>query len=214
LQQIIAKTQGDIRNQIGAQFAGAGRSFSGAHMKALGSGIGDATNQLYYNAYGDERDRQANAIRDLLSGSVGAASGLDQTLGAQLAARQAGAQFAPTVTGMRDDPYLKRLELAQMKRGLPLQNLGMLRDFVLPIAGMGSEGAGESHGWSTTTTSQQQSPFQQIMGAALGGLGMLGGMPGMGMFSGLGSLFGSAGALGGGGMFNPFSSYMFGPRLY
>lgn len=171
IQDIVNKTQGDVYNRIGGLFAGSGRTASGAHMNALGSGIGDATNQLYYNAYSGERDRQSGAIRDLLSGSVGAAQGLDATLGNKLGAQQAGAGMAKMVTGMRDDPFLKQLELAQMRRQLPLQNLSQLRDFVLPIASEFK--GGHTNSYSNTTTSGN--PVQQILGGVLGGLNMLGG---------------------------------------
>src|SRR3990167_4504211 len=172
LQGILGKTQNDIYNRIGSSFAGAGRSFSGAHMNALGTGIGDATNSLYYNAYSGERDRQSNAIRDLISGGLGTYAGLDASAGNVLGARTHGANFAPPVTGMRDDPYLKQLELERMRRGLPLQNLGMLRDFILPIAGMGSTG----HSATNSTTTSSSNPWQTAIGGALGGLGLFGGM--------------------------------------
>jgi hypothetical protein len=192
IQAMVNKTQGDVYNRVGGMFAGSGRTASGAHMNALGSGIGDATNNLYYNAYSGERDRQSGAIRDLISGSVGYSGAMDQAAGNVLGARTQGSQFAPIVTGMRDDPFLKQLELSQMRRSMPLQNLGMLRDLLVPIAGLGSQ----NRSMTNTTTEMTPNPMQMIMGGAMGGLNALSG--GFGGFGG-GSMFGSRGASPGGG---------------
>lgn len=187
LQNVIGQTQSDIANRVGSAFAGSGRSFSGAHMNALGEGIGDATNRAYLDSYNTERNRQMQALGMLPEIAMGTSGALDQAAGNVLGARGQGIGVGATATGMQDDPYLRTLEAEGMRRGLPIQNLGMLSNLILPVAQTGRETTGQR----TSTTESQQNPWQTAAGAALGGLGLLGGA----------GPFGATGAFGAGGMF-------------
>lgn len=187
LQNVIAQTQGDIANRVGSAFAGSGRSFSGAHMNALGEGIGDATNRAYLDSYNSERDRQMRALGMLPEIAIGASGALDSAAGNVLGARGQGIGVGQQAIGMQDDPYLRTLEAESMRRGLPIQNVGMLRDLILPVAQTGRETTGQR----TSTTEQRANPWQVATGGVLGGLGLLGGA----------GPFGASGAFGPGGMF-------------
>ncbi len=164
LQDILSQTNDSIRNQIGAQFAGAGRSFSGAHMNALGNALGDASNRMLYGAYNDERNNQMNALNSLLSGSIAGGQALDQSALNTAGLQAQGAQMLPIASA---GDYAK-LDEEAARLGIPAQNLGMLSNLLVPIASLGREMNSEG------VTKQKQSLFNQIAGTVLGAAGTAG----------------------------------------
>ncbi len=156
LQSIVGRTTDDIRNNVAGQFAGAGRSFSGAHLGALGTGIGKATQDLYYNDYNAERARQADANKTLFTGATTASGALESMAGGKLGAQMQAPGLLGQVDKLGTDPYMKQLEVEAMRRGIPLQNMGMLASLLLPIASLGKQQTG------TSTSSTETDPWQNI----------------------------------------------------
>lgn len=156
----------DIANRVNSMFAGAGRDLSGAHMQTLGRGIAEGVSPLYQF----EAQRQAQAANDLYNagiGSTGVLSGLSQT---SLGNRQAGIGAATAALQARDAGANQQLAVEAMRRGLPIDNIAGVENLLLPIAQLG--GTSRTHG---VTTSEQEQPLgQQILGGAIGGLGVLG----------------------------------------
>lgn len=184
----------DATNAIRSQFAAAGRDFSGAEVNTLGRGITAAEAPILANAYENERSRQMGAIGSLYSGGVGAAqalSGLDQTA---LGNKQAGIGASSSALQARDSGANQILAIEAQRRGIPMQNLGMLSNMLIPMAGLG----GTSNSTQTTTSEQEQPLGQQILGGAIGGAGLLGQMGAFGptgwLLSGAGAGAGAAGA--------------------
>lgn len=62
LAEIAKRNAGDITSQVQSQFGAAGRSGSGINQQVLARSIGDANNQLYGNAYNDERQRMQQQV--------------------------------------------------------------------------------------------------------------------------------------------------------
>ncbi len=161
LQKIVQQGQDSIRNQIGSAFAGAGRSFSGAHMNALGNALGDSSNRMYFDAYNNERNNQMNAINGLLSGSLAGAGALDQSALAKAGLQTQGSQLLPIASA---GDYAT-LDQEASRMGIPAQNLGTLANLLVPIASLGKDVN------STGTTVQKTDPFQTIVGGLLGAAG-------------------------------------------
>ena len=166
LQKIVGRTQDDIRNQTAQQFAGAGRSFSGAHLNALGTGIGKATQDLYYNDYNAERARQSDAIKTMFGGANTAAGTLENIAGGKLGAQLQAPGLLNQVSGLETQPWGKLLEVEALRRGLPLQNMGMLASLLFPMAQLGKQTQGT--GTQTTTGDPWENIFKGVgMGSKL-----------------------------------------------
>src|SRR6185369_226889 len=69
LNDILSTIDSRTRNDVGGQFAAAGRSFSGAHANALGAGMAAGEAQPLFSNYWNERNAQQNAIQGL--GQIG-----------------------------------------------------------------------------------------------------------------------------------------------
>lgn len=152
-------TQNDLWNKIQGQFAAAGRDFSGANQQTLGRGITEGTSQVFSNQYNQERGNQLNAINQLYNGgnnTAGILSGLDQTA---LGNRQAGVGAANNALQARDSSANQMLNVEQMRRNLPLQNLGALSGLLTPLAQLG----GKSQTNSTQNTTMTPPLAMQIV---------------------------------------------------
>lgn len=74
IDSLVAKQAGDIRTGVGAAFSGAGRYGSGMMGDNIADNIANASNQLRYQNFADERQNQVNAVgqsQDLMRGSQG-----------------------------------------------------------------------------------------------------------------------------------------------
>jgi hypothetical protein len=164
-------TQGiidQVRNQVGSTFAGAGRSFSGAHAGALGAGMTPAL----FNQYNQNVQNAMGASGQLMSGAQNRSGALDSAAGNQLGAQMA----APQALSSMNTPQMAALQAEAMRRGIPIQNLSDINSLVLPIAQTGREGTSTG----TTTQEQKSNPWQTAVGGLLGGAGLFGQMTGTG----------------------------------
>lgn len=186
LRGMLDTIRGDISGRVNSMFAGAGRDLSGANLGALSRGIAEGTAPIIMGQYNTERDRQLGAINNLFGGGMttaGALSGLDQT---KFGNRMAGVDVSKAAMDAKNYGPLMNLQIAAQRRGIPMQNLGMIANMATPIAGLG--GTTNSY-----TTGQTQTPLaQQLIGGGIGGLGLLGGLGG---FGSTGWLYGGPGAL-------------------
>jgi len=156
----------DITQQVNGSFAAAGRDGSGYNQQALARGLSQGEGQLLANQYNQNVQNQQGAANNLFNAgntNAGLLSGLQQqylsnqgagvsNVGAGLDAQNAGANAT--------------LAAEAAKFGIPVQNLGMLAQIGVPIAGLGSQSTGQSQGTQTMSGAQQ---FATIMG----GLGSL-----------------------------------------
>lgn len=62
LQGLLSTIQNRVSNEVGSQFAGAGRDFSGAYSNAMGTGLGSALAEPLFQGYQFERSQQQAAI--------------------------------------------------------------------------------------------------------------------------------------------------------
>jgi hypothetical protein len=198
LQGMLSGAMDDAQNMIGAQFANAGRSFSGAHRDATAAAMTNAALPTLFQNYQFERDKQLGAAQGLASGG-NAASG---ALGANRSGAAGAMQAAPGMLDTTYNPYSTMLNA-------PIDSLSKISSLIMPIAsgfgeqvGLGSQAGstagqqvegqqssqltendiltmlnsltktqGTTTGTGTSTTQQQNDPLSMLLGAGT----MLGG---------------------------------------
>jgi hypothetical protein len=169
LQKYLQVVRDDAANSINAQFAAAGRDLSGANSQALGRGIVQAEAPILYDAYNQARGQQLGAINSLYGAGnqmAGLLSGLDQT---RLANQQAGISATDAATQAQQYGPLLELQAEAQRRGIPLQTLAAEMGIAMPSA----QAFATQTGSGSTTSSVPL--WQQIVGGAIGGAGLLGG---------------------------------------
>lgn len=160
----------NIMDRIKGQYAGAGYTptSSGDFGQQVARGISQGVAPAWLQANNDMENRKLGAISGTYGGAnttAGLLSGLDQTA---LGNRQAGVGASSAALQAQDSPYVRMMQIEAQRRGLPLSGIGGLENLLLPIAQMG----GTQNG---TNVQEQHVPLaQQIMGGAMGGVGMLG----------------------------------------
>lgn len=161
IQSLLDTIRSDVSNSVNGQFAGAGRDMSGLNQQALARGIAQGEAQPLLNQYNQNVSNVTGAANGLLGASNNTASAM--------AGNQAqGLNFASAVPSFATAQPSAVLAAQQAARALPLQNLGMLENLTVPIAGLG----GQSNG--TATASVSANPFQTALGGILGVGGLLG----------------------------------------
>jgi hypothetical protein len=177
MQQMIQQITNQAQNAVGSQFAGAGRSFSGAHAGATGKAITEGLAPTLFNQYNQNVQNAMGASGQLMSGAQGRSGALDNAAGNQLNAQMA----APGSLSNLNTPQGMMLAAEAARRGIPVENLSAIQSLMVPIAALGQQGTTTG----TTTGQTKGGTLQTLVG---GGLGILGAL-------------GSGGAFGGGGIF-------------
>jgi len=158
-----------VANSVNSEFAGAGRSLSGANQMAYGMGIAQADAPVIAGQYNQDVQNQLAAANDLYGAqntTSGALAGLTQQ---GLTNQQQGVTTAQDALAAQNYGPTATLAAQQLAQQIPAQNLGLLAQIGIPIAGLGTQSSGQSSGTSTESGAQQ---FGQIAG----GLGSLGGL--------------------------------------
>lgn len=159
---IGAQLQGlndSITQQINGSFAGAGRDGSGYNQKALAQGLSAGEAPVLTNQYNHNVSNQQGAAGNLYNAgntNAGILSGMQQQY---LANQQAGVGQVGTGLQAQNAGANTALAAQLQAQGIPIQNLGMLSQIGIPIAGLGSQSTGQSNGTNTMSGAQQ---FNQI----------------------------------------------------
>ncbi len=184
IQNLLDTIRSDVSNSVNGQFAGAGRDLSGLNQQYLARGIAQGEAAPLLNQYNQNVNNVMGAARGLYdaAGNTASAIGANQQQGFNLATA------LPQVAGAAP---MGVLAASNVSRALPLQNLGMLANLTVPIAGLGSQSVQRGTASSNTQGTQTASPLQQ----AIGWTGMFGNLFGgsaspvsnvLGAFKGLG----------------------------
>jgi hypothetical protein len=177
----------NITNQVNDQFAAAGRDLSPGNSQALAYGLAQGEAPVVAAQYNANVNNQMNAANALFGAGNTTASGLTGLSQTQLGNQLQGATLAGQIPGLLTAPAQAQLAAANAAYGLPLQNLAQYQSLLTPLAQLGSQSSGT--GQSTTTQSVPLS--QQLIGGAIGGVGLLGalgGVPTGGLFGGIGRM--------------------------
>jgi hypothetical protein len=166
LQAQLDQIATDTTNQVNSQFAAAGRDGSGMNQQALARGIAQGEAPVIAGQYNQDVANQMSAA-NALYGAQNSTSGLLAGQTQQgLANQLQGVTSSQDALNARNYTPQQQLALAQLTQSIPAQNLGLLAQIGLPIAGLGSQTSGNSQG------TQQMSGTQQFAGIA-GGIGNL-----------------------------------------
>lgn len=145
LSDALGTLKSDITNSVNGQFAAAGRDMSGANTQALSRGLSQGLAPLLLGQYNQNVQNQQAAANNLYGAgntNVGLQSGLQQ----------------------------QGLQAATTQQQLPYQNLGLLANIGIPIAGLGGQSTGNATGTGTQTT---QLPWYAGISNVAGGLGSI-----------------------------------------
>lgn len=159
---------GDIGTSINGQFAAAGRDLSGMNTQTLARGLTQGLAPILTQQYNQNVQNQQGAASNLYNAgntTGGLLAGLNQQ---GIANQVQGITSANDALTAQNYGPATMLQLEQLKQGIPMQNLGLLTQIGVPIAGLGSQSQG------TSTTKQ---PWSQTFAQVAGGLGgLFGGM--------------------------------------
>ncbi|HLH96444.1 MAG TPA: hypothetical protein VKW08_15115 [Xanthobacteraceae bacterium] len=179
----------NITNQINDQFAAAGRDLSPGNTQALAYGLVQGEAPALAAQYNSNVNNQISAANALFGAGNTTASGLTNLQQTGLSNQLSGANLAGQIPGLLTAPEQAALSAANTAHSLPLANLAPYEQLLTPLAQLGSQTSGTSQG----TTTQSVPLAQQIVGGAIGGLGLANslGLPvGFGTGGILGSLAG------------------------
>ena len=155
LKDALATLTGDITQGINGQFAAAGRDFSGANMQTLGRGLTQGLAPTLVNQYNANREAQQGAAGNLYNAgntNNGILSGMQQ----QYVQNQgAGVGAAGAANDASNAGANATLQAEAMRRGIPVQALGLLANIGVPIAGLGGTSSGTSSGTQKMSGAQQ-----------------------------------------------------------
>ncbi len=159
------KTMGsDITNQVNGQFAAAGRDMSGMNTQTLARGLAQGLAPTIASQYNTNVANQQNAAGNLYNAN-NTTGGLLTGLNQQGVTNQVqGISSANDALSAQNYTPQMLLQLEQLKQQIPAQNLGLLTQIGVPIAGLGQQSQGTS-----TTTQPWTTGFAQVAG----GLGSL-----------------------------------------
>lgn len=159
----------DVGNAINSQFAAAGRDFSGANQQAYARGVAQGIAPVLANQYNQDVANQINAA-GALYGAQNTTGGLLAGLNQQgLANQLQGVTTAQDALAAQNYAPTQTLNIEQLRQSIPAQNLGLLAEIGIPIAGLGSQ----SEGTATSQGTQKMSGAQQFATIA-GGVSNLG----------------------------------------
>jgi hypothetical protein len=150
MQAMLQQVGDDAFNRINAQFAGAGRDLSGANQMAAARGVTQAQLPLLLDQYNRAQGQQIDAAKTL----YGAGSDTASTQGALDAQRAAlrgqAAGAGQAATDMQNQGAERMIDLEQMAKTLPYEELGQLAALLFPAGQLGKQvkATGESSGTS------------------------------------------------------------------
>lgn len=149
IQNLLATIKNDVTNSVNGMFAGAGRDLSGLNQQALGRGLSQGLAAPLLNQYNQNVQNRIAAAGGMYdaSGNTANALGGNQTQGFNL---------ATSLPGLAAAGPMGVLAASQAARALPLENLGMLANLTVPIAGLGQQSSGSSYTHGTQTASPMQ----------------------------------------------------------
>lgn len=185
----LASANNDVTNSVNGEFAAAGRDGSGMNQQTLARGIAQADAPIILNqANQDTATRLAasNALYGAGNTTAGAITGNNQTA---LSNEQAGTGAATNAITAQNEGPTAAIEAQELGKSIPAQDLGLLAQIGIPIAGLNTttSGTGQTNGTSNPSL------LQDITG--IGGLFAGGPLGATSAASGIGSAL-SGGAAG------------------
>jgi hypothetical protein len=152
----------DVSNQIGGNFAAAGRAFSPDMAQAEARGLSQGLAAPLFNQYNQNVATQTGAAQNLFNAANLANNTFLQNAGWGIG----NASNIPQLTNMAP---LQSLAASNLGFNLPLTQQGAVENMVLPIAGLGGQTQSQGQGTSTYNPSLMSQIQQGLMiGGMLG----------------------------------------------
>lgn len=149
----LAQIQSDVGNSVNGQFAAAGRDLSGSNQMAYGRGVSAAQAPLILDQYNKDRTLQQNAANTLY-GAQNTTSGLLSGMNQQSNSNQAaGISASGSAMDAKNYGAEQLLAAGNQEANIPIQQLGLLAQIGLPIAGLGGTATGSTMANSSGTNS-------------------------------------------------------------
>lgn len=182
IQNLLATIRGDVSNSVNGMFAGAGRDLSGLNQQTLARGISQGEAAPLLAQYNQNVSNATDAATRMYGAAGQTASALGENQGQAF-------NYANMVPGLQNASPLGVISAQGMARAAPLQNLGMLANLTVPIAGLGGQTDTMNHsvGYNTASPVQTAGGWATALGGGNGG-GLLGSV---GKMAGLLSIFGA-----------------------
>jgi hypothetical protein len=175
-----------IANQVNSEFAAAGRSGSGMNTQTLAQGEELADAPIILNQANQDAANQVTTANNLFNAgntTSNAITGNNQTaLGNQL---QGTTQASSAITAQNEGPTAA-IEAQELGQQIPAQNLGLLAQIGIPIAGLSTSTNG------TSNTTSDPSLLSEL--TSLGGLFSSSGTNGVSAINGIGNSLSSLGS--------------------
>lgn len=167
----ISRMTGDITKGVKGIYAGAGRDPSGAGSFAgsLGRGLTEGIAPVIANQYNQNVGNLRGAAGELAAGGMNTAGAITGQQQVPLSNMASAIGMIPSAVSGQMAPGMARYGAANLRYGMPYQNLQALLG---PAAMLGSMGQ-QSQETGTSTTQGSNSMFGNIMGGLMGGTGIL-----------------------------------------
>jgi len=189
VQQALQSANAGIQNSVNSQFAAAGRSGSGANQGDLAYNEENADAPILLNQANTDTATQMGAANDLYGAgntTSGAITGNNQTA---LSNQVAGTTQANSAIQAQNEGPTAAIEAQELGQQIPAQNLGLLANIGIPLAGLNTTSTGNSN---TDTDPSLLSSITSLGGA----LGSTGGVNAAGQAVNASGLLGAASGLG------------------
>jgi hypothetical protein len=148
VQSALNQIATDTSDSVNSQFAAAGRSGSGMNQQTLARGIAQAEAPLLLNQANQDTQTSLGAINSLYGAgntTANTVAGMNQQ---GVTNQQAGVGASNDALNAQNWGPQQILAAQQLAQQIPAQNLGLLAQIGIPLAGLGST----SNGTSNTTT--------------------------------------------------------------
>lgn len=166
LKAALAQIQSDVGNSVNGQFAAAGRDMSGANQMAYGRGVSAGQAPLLLNQFNTDRANQQGAASTLYNAqnsTSGILSGMNQQSNANQGAGITAATAANDATNYGANQLLAA---GNQQANIPIQQLGLLAQIGLPVAGLGGTATGSTSQNGTAATTANGTSSQQGTGTS------------------------------------------------
>lgn len=167
--QLIDTMSEDTTNAIKSQFGAAGRSMSPAYAKAMARGLSQGEGGILSDLYQQNTANKMNAANSLYGAGSSTATGLSGLNATALGQNLQGLGVASAIPTIASQNAQAQLGAANTAYSQPYQNIATYEGLLTPIAALGSQSSGTQTGTSTQTTPA----INNIIGGAIGGVGLL-----------------------------------------
>lgn len=148
---MLQQVSDDAQNRVNAQFAAAGRDFSGMNQQSVAKGITQAQLPVLFDQFNKQQGMQVDAARNLYDAGVGSQTTMADLDQVRQQIRNAGIDQTKAALEGQNYGANTILDLEQQKNELPLNNMALYANLLFPTAQLGSTQQETASGTSKTT---------------------------------------------------------------